>query len=273
MRVDPSNGGSFEMVERIGPALNGTRGRARRPSDFALLLKEEPDLAQGLSEPDRRAALSLFRAPVLEVNGPTWQPPEFDPSTTFGLLILDGLIGRRMRIGRAVATELLSDGDIVRPWDETSVWEMVPPQLDWRVFAPARVAVIDERLTTLIGRRPQLSVNFSGRLLRRARSATYLMVVSHLPRVEDRVHATLWHLGSNWGKMTRDGVCLPFRLTHEVLGEIVGAHRPSVTVAMQTLQARGLLTRNSEGNYVLVGDPPDWSPGEEIAAARSTAVA
>ena len=150
---------------------------------------------------------------------------------------------------------------------------MVPPQLDWRVFAPARVAVLDERLTTLIGRRPQLTVNFSGRLLRWARSATYLMVVSHLPRVEDRVHATLWHLGSNWGKVTPNGVCIPFRLTHEVLGEIVGAHRPSVTVAMQTLQARDQLTRNAEGNYVLVGDPPEWNTGAEIAAARTRAVA
>jgi CRP/FNR family transcriptional regulator, cyclic AMP receptor protein len=256
-------------IDRIGPALS--EGRSRRPAEFSFVLKEDPDLAQGLSEADRRAALSLFRAPVLEINGPSWQPPELDPATNFGMLILDGLIGRRMRIGRAVATELLSDGDIVRPWDETSMWEMIPPQLDWRVFTPARVAILDERLTALIGRRPQLLVNFSGRLLRRARSATYLMVVSHLPRVEDRVHATLWHLGSSWGKMTPAGVVIPFRLTHEVLGEIVGAHRPSVTVAMQTLQGRGQLTRTQDGCYVLVGDPPEWNANTPNGAVMPVA--
>src|SRR5205807_7363295 len=120
----------------------------------------------------------------------------------------------------------------------------------------ARLAILDERVTALIGRRPQLLVNFSERLLRRARAATYLMVVSHLPRVEDRVLATLWHIASSWGRVTPDGVCIPFRLTHEVLGEIVGAHRPSITVAMQTLQSRGQLRRSASGSYVLIGDPP-----------------
>ncbi len=237
-------------------------GRALEPIDSVLILREDPDLGAGLSEVDRRAAYALFRAPVIHISGPRWEPPEQDPASTFGLLILDGLIGRRVRIGRTVGTELLSHGDIIRPWDESPRWEMIPPHLDWRIFAPTRVAVLDERITVLIGRRPQLLVNFSERLLRRARAASYLMVASHLPRVEDRVLATLWHLASSWGRVTSEGICIPFRLTHEVLGEIVGAHRPSVTVAMQTLQGRGQLTRRSDGGYCLIGDPPDWGAGE-----------
>lgn len=228
----------------------------------ALILREDPDLAQGLTDVDRRAAFSLFRATVHHVPGPTWEPSELDRGSSFGYLILDGLLGRRVRIGRTVGTELLSYGDIVRPWDEPPIWELIPAELDWRVFTPVRVAVLDERITALIGRRPQLLVNFSERLLRRVRAASYLMVASHLPRVEDRVLATLWHLASCWGRVTAEGVCIPFRLTHELLGEIVGAHRPSVTVAMQNLQSRGLLLRREDGRYCLVGEPPQWRSAE-----------
>jgi hypothetical protein len=177
--------------------------------------------------------------------------------TTFGLLLLDGLVGRRVKVGRAVATELLSCGDIVRPWDQLS-WELIPAELDWRIFRPARMAILDERITRLIGRRPELIISFSSRLFRRVRHNAYLMAVTHLTRVEDRLLATLWHLASEWGRVTPQGVKLPFRLTHEVLGEIIGAKRPSVTVAIGELQRRGQLARAEDGPYVLLGDPGQW---------------
>jgi hypothetical protein len=173
-------------------------------------------------------------------------------------MVLEGLLGRRVRVGPAVGTELLSCGDILRPWDEPTLWGMIPPELDWRVFRPTRLAVLDERITTLIGRRPQLVVNFSGRFLRRARSMAYITAISHHTRVEDKLLATLWHLASNFGRVTPDGVVIPFRLTHEVLGEILGAQRPSVTTAMRRLQDAGQVTRGSHGGYVLIADPEDW---------------
>ena len=52
-----------------------------------------------------------------------------------------------------MGTELLGVGDIIRPWDDAYPWELIPAALDWRVFAPTRLAVLDERMTALIGRR------------------------------------------------------------------------------------------------------------------------
>lgn len=234
--------------------------RLRAGPAYASILRDDPELALGLSEEDRRAAMSLFRAPVIQISGQRWTPPHYDASRTFGLIILDGLIGRRVRVGRTVGTELLGVGDILRPWDDEQPFELVPATLDWRVFSPTRLAVLDDRITTLIGRRAQLMVNFSGRIMRQSRRATYLMVVSHLPRIEDRVLATLWHIASTCGKVTPDGVNIPFRITHEVLGEIVGAHRPSVTVAIQTLETRGRLIRTTANGFILPGLPPEWEP-------------
>lgn len=231
--------------------------------EVCRVLEEEPDLAEGLSDEDRRAAVLAFRARVISVTQPRWDPPTFDPARTFGLLVLDGLLGRRVRAGSAVATELLSCGDILRPWDEPFAFNAVPPEADWRVFRPARLAVLDEHITALIGRRPELVVNFSSRLLRRARSVAYLMAISHQSRLEDKLMATMWHIASNWGRVTRDGVIVPFRLTHEVLGEILGSQRPSVTMALGRLQAQNRLARRRDGSYVLlaqVGDAPASPP-------------
>lgn len=238
------------------------RGNAQ-PGRTALILREDPDLAEGLSESDRLEALLRFEAPVIEVLGPRWDPPVHPSSATFGLLVLDGLLGRRVRLGRAVATELISRGDIVRPWEETSPSELVTVEHDWRAFSPVRMAVLDTRITTLISAHPQLVVNFSARLLRRARTASYIMVAGHLLRVEDRLLATLWHLAATSGRVTPQGVMIPFRLTHEVIGEIVGAHRPSVTVAVQSLMAREKLAKGPRGSLVLLGEPPEWAAAED----------
>lgn len=256
----------IDVAADTGP--DGPAGNSRQPErppttsgpggEVAFVLKEEPDLADGLSPMDHRAAVAAFRAQVIKVSRPRWEPPELDPATTYGLMVLDGLIGRRVRIGPAVGTELLSCGDILRPWDEPTLWGMIPPELDWRVFRPTRLAVLDERITTLIGRRPQLVVNFSGRILRRARSVAYIMAISHHTRVDDKLLVTLWHLASSFGRVTSEGVVIPFRLTHEVLGEIIGAQRPSVTTAIGRLQDTAQIKRAPGGGYVMLADPADW---------------
>lgn len=250
----------------VGGSADGADGRDPRANPdrrqrVCYILKEDPDLGERLSEEDRRVATALLRAPLMFVSSPRWAPPERMPGNSLGLLVLDGLIGRRLRIGPAVATELLGSGDLLRPWDEPARWSLVPPELDWRVFRPARLAVLDERVTSLISRRPQLVIAFTSRLLRRAHHGHYLMALSHLTRVEDKLLATLWHLAGSWGRVTADGVTMPFRLTHEVLGEIIGAQRPSVTQAMGQLQQRGEVTRMDDGRYRLTGEPEGWIKG------------
>lgn len=243
------------MTTSIG--LRST-GAALARQEVSFILDEDPDLAEAVPAGERRALRDALRARVISANPPRWEPPEYDRERAFGLLVLDGLIGRRVRVGGGVATELLSCGDILRPWDEPLLWNLVPPELNWRVFNPARLAVLDERITAIIGTRPQLIVAFSGRLLRRARNVAYLMAVGHSRIVEDRLLATLWHLASSWGRVTPDGISIPYRLTHEVLGEIVGAARPSVTLAMQRLRQRRQVKVNAQGLYLVQGHPASY---------------
>jgi CRP-like cAMP-binding protein len=96
-----------------------------------------------------------------------------------------------------------------------------------------------------------MSVAVARRLLRRTDSIATLATIRHFPRVEDRVLLALWHLGSTWGRVNHRGMIVPFRLTHAVLGEIAGAQRPTVTLAIGTLRRQGHLIRDEDGCYVI----------------------
>jgi CRP-like cAMP-binding protein len=52
-----------------------------------------------------------------------------------------------------------------------------------------------------------------------------------------------------------DGVHFAPPVTHETLGYLVAARRPSVSAALGRLAEQGFLTRNADG-WVLHGDPP-----------------
>lgn len=221
------------------------------------LLDADPELADNMRPEARDLATELLRTPVFRVPKGAWKPAAIDHGAT-GLLLLEGLMVRTLRLGRVASCEVVGPSDIIRPWEKDLIPSLVPTLTDWRVLEPARVALIDGQATKVIGRWPELSAAVGGRLLRRSRSLAYLMAAQHFVRVEDRLLATLWHLASMWGRVTLQGTVVPFRLTHDMLASIVGAQRPTITIALQSLVRQERLTRDGSRRYVLVGDPPDW---------------
>ena len=67
-----------------------------------------------------------------------------------------------------------------------------------------------------------------------------------MPRVEERILALLCHLANRWGHVTRDGVTLNLPITHEVLGLLIGARRPTVSLALRALTDQNLLRRRDD---------------------------
>ena len=47
---------------------------------------------------------------------------------------------------------------------------------------------------------------------------------------------------------------MPLPLTHQMLGRIIRAQRPSVTAALKDLRERGFLSREVDGIWVIHGD-------------------
>jgi hypothetical protein len=56
--------------------------------------------------------------------------------------------------------------------------------------------------------------------------------------------------------VSRQGVVLPVPLTHAQLAEMIGAQRPSTTVALGRLRAKGVLSPLPGRRWVLHGEAP-----------------
>ena len=78
-----------------------------------------------------------------------------------------------------------------------------------------------------------------------------------LPGVADAVERARAEAPADHGEAVyvAFGVVLQLPFTHEVLAEVVGAQRPSLTTGISTLEQRGLISRE-DGHFVLHGEPP-----------------
>ena len=65
----------------------------------------------------------------------------------------------------------------------------------------------------------------------------------------------LLQLARAHGKVVRDGVRLDLPLTHELLGEMVGSARETVTWALAELSKEGFVAREGRSYRLIV--PPD----------------
>lgn len=238
---------------------------------FVRVLEEDPELAAGLDATSVQLATRHAIAAVEVIGQGRWEPaaPADGGEGSLGLLVLDGLLMRDVTFAQAACTELIGRGDLLRPWD----WERdvltIKPVVRWTALQPVRLAVLDRRITAVLGRWPELVSAVVARAVRRSFELATSQATSHLTRVDDRLELLFWGLADRWGRVGPDGVVLELPLTHQVLGRLVGAQRPSVTTALSDLARRGLIERREDGAWVLRGDPPGES-AEAGAPERAT---
>jgi CRP/FNR family transcriptional regulator, cyclic AMP receptor protein len=91
---------------------------------------------------------------------------------------------------------------------------------------------------------------------RQIRRASRHLAALALPRVEDRVMALFCDLADRWGRATPEGIRIDVPLTHAVIGQLVGARRPTVSLALTDLAAAGRLVRQDERCWLLTADVP-----------------
>ena len=75
-------------------------------------------------------------------------------------------------------------------------------------------------------------------------------------------------LAERWGHITPSGVALPLSLTHEALGRLIGARRPTVSLAVKALATAGRVTRDAEGSWHLPAEST-LRTGVEFEALRA----
>ncbi len=220
------------------------------------ILREDAELAEAIRPERRQEAIDSCTAPEVRIRVGEGVSEASPLAEGLGILVLGGLLVRRVGIDGRFGAELLGEGDLLRPWQWESDSTTLPLQLGWSIVAPTRVALLDDDFCQrCIVRFPELAGSLVGRAMQRARNLAVNMAIVHQARVDNRLHMLLWHLAGRWGRVRPEGTVVPFRLTHTLLADLVAARRPTVTSALSDLTRRGML-RSSGDEWILFGEPP-----------------
>ena len=224
--------------------------------DSVAILDSDPDLAELLTPSEREEAKELLYADTVTLDPGVWKPGEtWSPGSapSVGLLVCDGLITREVVVAGRHSSELLGPSDLLRPWDQDGDVGLMPVEVNWQILDRASVAILDRNFLIAASRWPALLETLLSRTLRRTRWLAFQVGMKQITRVEGRVLVLFWALSERWGVVTTRGVHVRLPLTHEIIGRLVGARRPSVTTALGALREAGALDRLPDG-YLLYGD-------------------
>jgi hypothetical protein len=214
------------------------------------LLDADPDLATGLPDAERAQGPAVVVPGIRVARGP-WAPPE-RLHTAIGIVALEGLL---VATGHTYGRD---DVRLVGPGDTLDARLLADPNVAWRALAPAHLAVLDERFVFAARRWPALLTGLARRLLENQQEQHARAAICTMSRVEERILALLCHLALRWGHVTPDGVTLTLPLTHELLGALIGARRPTVTLALLALTEQRLVSRRDDGTWLLPLECRDW---------------
>lgn len=233
------------------------------------VLVEDPDLGASLPADRRAEAERTLTAPVVTRKGRRWDAAADAELARggIGLLLLDGMLTRRVGREQRWGVELLAAGDVLRPWQHDGAEATMPFETAWQVLVPLRMAVLDVEFAAALTAYPELVGEFVGRAMHRARSLATSMAITQYRRTSDRLLMLLWHLAERHGRVRPDGVLVEVPLTHELLADMIAVHRPSVSTTLSKLSDDGAVERVDRG-WLLRTGPPGELGGEAVSAVR-----
>ena len=230
--------GAEDRWHRVGPRPRGA---------LRYLLDLDSELAESLDVNMRLAARKMATAVIFDseagaIDLSSWWPKI---GAGPGILVVDGVLAINVTVGGRVASELLGPGDLLEPGG-TEDDELLTCATGWRILLPTRFAVLDGDFSQRVIRWPQLNQVLLRRAERRLHSLNVQRAIACQPRLEIRLALLLLHLASRWGRVEPGGVALTLPLTHQLLGRMVGAERPSVSHALARLARSGLVTSDGD---------------------------
>jgi hypothetical protein len=234
--------------------------------DTIALLDADPDLASGLEGEELEIARVRAVASVIDADSSPWDPSAVAHAAEegwIGLLLLDGLMIRRVTVDKRSACEIFGPGDLIRPWDADGDYDPLTVAVAWMVLEPTRLAVLDTAFSLRVARWPSITGRLVARVAQRARYLAISQAVTHLPRAYARLLMLFWLLAERWGRVGPRGVHVQLPVTHDVLAMLVGAHRPTVSIALKRLSEAGLLIRERPDRWLLTNRAIEWlrNPG------------
>ena len=252
----PAPGGENALTH--GWRTVGVRGLVTGAGRIEMVhvLELDPELGRHVSASALEPASCAAIAPLLSLapGAPEFTIDRPAPAGHLGMLMIDGLIALRVSFGQIGSAEFIGPGDVLRPWAMSDTVDIFHAQ--WEALVPTRLAVLDRDFATRVRPWPELTAALLDRYTERLASQLLQSALRQVRRVDDRVLLALWHFAARWGQVGPEGriVQLP-NITGEVLAQVVGARRQSVSTALSALTANGAIQRRPGGGW-LVRDKP-----------------
>lgn len=230
-------------------ATNGAANHRPR----LLLLEVDAELGILLDSDAFTRAKSALSASWAPINTGVWRIGRLRDASpaNAGLLILSGVVAREVTLAGDVSSELLGAGDLIRPWSTQADTQLLEAEVRWNVLSSGRVALLDSAFMARAAAYPGISAMLMERIEARSRRLATVKAVAQLTRVDERLVAVIRHFCERWGRVTSEGVVLPLCLSHRMLGELVGARRPSVSTAAASLEKADRLVRRPDGTWLV----------------------
>jgi len=213
------------------------------------LLEIEPDLGRFLISQEREEARRITVAVLSLGPGMVDLEARLENAGAFGAIVVDGVLMHRPVLGDHPALRLLGPGDVLARESDAGLGPVA--QSTYRAPGPLRMALLDDHVLAAGQRFPRLFAGLHVRMGEQHQRLATQLVICQLPRVEERILGLLWLLAETWGRVTPNGTTLPVALTHDALGECIGARRPTVSLALKELADRGAVVRQSDGWVLL----------------------
>lgn len=225
-----------------------------KDDDQVRVLQLDPSLGAGLDPKTRQRASRELQAPALTLEPGRWNPPRsLAGSASLGLLLTRGLLIRRLYVAGGQCVELLGSGDLIRPWQEDAASFV---RARWQVLVRIEGAMLTGDFANRLCGYPQIVEALVERTMKRSRALAVYSAIGNVLRLQEGLELLFWHLAERWGKVERNGVIVPLPLTHQILADLVGARRPSVTLALSELKKSGKLSKLDRRRWRLTGSPP-----------------
>jgi CRP-like cAMP-binding protein len=240
---------------RAAPAASraGLASRIGGTPNIVSLLDVDPDLGRGIESRDWKAACRATRAILTRIDRRECMLPAgaCETSNIVGLILNGGMISREIALGEHVAFELLTPGDVLLPAAAERDDQDVRFRVTLTALDPAELIVLSEPFIHAAARWPSLLTNLHRRLETQRQRLAIQGLAAHLPRAEDRLLLTLWILAHRCGRVTPEGTVLPLSLSHEVLGRLAAARRPTITLALRKLERTECVQRGPNKHLTL----------------------
>jgi CRP-like cAMP-binding protein len=227
------------------------------------LLDVLPQLGEALDAEQLVAARGALRIAVADLPAGPWPRETIDGGQEhgFGAVVVSGLLTRHLDIGGHPALDLHGPGDVIG--SRSLSRGLLPAAESWAATTPTRIGLLDDRFLMAARRWPRLVSGLFHEVQEQRDRVLLQLVIAEQPRVEDRILTLFWHLSERFGNVTPEGIAISLTLTHEALGRLIGARRPTVTLALRALCARGVLERRPDRSWLVAVRP------EELAATAT----